>query len=111
MVVVERRPGAYHDSIVLMLASRRMLDVPGIEAAMVAMASDLNLAMLRDAGLWTDSLEDVRPDDLLLAARGEDPQAAIRAAEAALAERTAPTPGGSGELENRYDFQDLGGHR
>jgi FdrA protein len=101
MVVVERRPGAYHDSIVLMLASRRMLDVPGIEAAMVAMASDLNLAMLRDAGLWTDSLEDVRPDDLLLAARGEDPQAAIRAAEAALAERTAPAPGGSGELPAR----------
>ena len=101
MVVVERRPGAYHDSIVLMLASRRMLDVPGIEAAMVAMASDLNLAMLRDAGLWTDSLEDVRPDDLLLAARGEDPQAAIRAAEAALAERTPPTPGGSGELPPR----------
>jgi FdrA protein len=101
MVVVERRPGAYHDSIVLMLASRRMLDVPGIEAAMVAMASDLNLAMLRDAGLWTDSLEDARPDDLLLAARGEDPQAAIRAAEAALAERTAPTAGDSGELPAR----------
>ena len=39
--------------------------------------------------------------NLLLAARGEDPQAAIRAAEAALAERTAPTPGGSGELAAR----------
>ena len=49
---VERRRGAYHDSIVLMLASRRMLDEPGVEAAMAAMASDVNLRMLRDAGLW-----------------------------------------------------------
>jgi FdrA protein len=101
MVRVERRPGAYHDSIVLMLASRRMLDVPGVEAAMVAMASDLNLEMLRDAGLWEPSLEDARPDDLVLAARGADPEAAIRAADAALAERTVSDAGGPSQVSAR----------
>jgi FdrA protein len=98
---VERRPGAYHDSIVLMLASRRMLDAPGVEAAMAAMATDLNLSMLRDAGLWTAALEDARPDDLILAARGTDAGAAIAAAEAALAERTPASGAGPGQVPAR----------
>jgi FdrA protein len=85
---VERRPGAYHDSIVLMLASRRMLDAPGVEAAMAAMASDLNVRMLREAGLWDASLDGAEQDELILAARGPDPEAGIRAADAALVERT-----------------------
>jgi FdrA protein len=84
---VERRPRSYYDSIVLMLASRRMLDAPGIEAAMAAMGTELNLEMLRDAGLWDASLEGAGADDLILAARGSDPDAALGAAEAALRER------------------------
>jgi FdrA protein len=94
MLIVERRPGAYHDSIVLMLASRRMLDTPGVEAAMAAMASDLNVRMLREAGLWEGSLDGVQQDELILAVRGSDPEAGIRAADAALAERAAPAPDG-----------------
>ena len=90
MLKVVVRPRAYYDSIVLMLASRRMLDVPGTEAAMVAMGTELNLEMLREAGLWDGSLATAGPDDLVLAARAGDPEAAIRAGEAALAERKAP---------------------
>jgi FdrA protein len=86
---VEVRPREYHDSIALMLASRRMLEAPGVEAAMVAMGTELNLGVLRDAGLWTPQLEAAGPDDLVLAARAEDPEAAIQAALAAL---TAPSP-------------------
>ena len=52
MLKAELRPREYHDSIVLMLASRRMLDVPGTEAAMAAMATPLNLELLKEAGLW-----------------------------------------------------------
>lgn len=87
MLRVERRPGSYHDSIVLMLASRRMLEVAGVEAAMAAMGTDLNLEMLREAGLWGPELDGAAADDLVLTARGTDPEAAIRAAETALAER------------------------
>ena len=87
MLTVSVRPRAYHDSIALMLVSGRMLEIPGVEAAMAAMATPLNLDLLRDSGLWDDGLEHAGPDDLVLAARGEDPERAIRAAEAALAER------------------------
>jgi FdrA protein len=89
----EVRPRAYYDSIVLMQASRRMLDVAGAEAAMVAMGTELNLEMLREAGLWDDSLAGAGADDLVLAARGGDPEAAIRAGLAALAERKPPAAG------------------
>ena len=54
---------------------------------MAAMATPLNLGVLTQSGLWDPSLENCRPDDLVLAARGVDPEAAIRAGEAALAER------------------------
>jgi FdrA protein len=81
---------SYHDSIVLMAASARMLAVPGTEAAMAAMATPLNLDLLRENGLWDDAaLAGAGPDDLVLAARGEDPEAAIGAGAAALSERAA----------------------
>ena len=93
MLKTEVRRRAYHDSIVLMQASRRMLDVAGTEAAMLAMGTPLNLEMLKEAGLWDDPLADAGPDDLVLAARGRDPDAAISAGLAALAERKAPGAG------------------
>jgi FdrA protein len=78
---------SYHDSILLMAASARMLAVPGTEAAMAAMATALNLDLLRESGLWDDAaLAGAGPDDLVLAARGEDPSSAIDAGTAALAE-------------------------
>jgi len=86
----ELRPREYHDSIVLMLASRRMLDVPGTEAAMAAMATPLNLELLKEAGLWAPELDGAGADDLVLAARGDDPAAALRAALEALTQRTTP---------------------
>jgi FdrA protein len=89
---------SYHDSIVLMAASARMLAVPGTEAAMAAMATPLNLDLLRESGLWDDAaLSGAGPDDLVLAARGDDAEAAIQAGTAALAERAAAgRPSGEG---------------
>ncbi len=87
---------AYHDSIVLMAASARMLAVPGTEAAMAAMATPLNLDLLREGGLWDDALAGAGPDDLVLAARGADPAAALLAGHAALAEQAPVLPGGAG---------------
>jgi FdrA protein len=77
-----------------MLASARMLEVEGVEAAMAAMATPLNLGLLRESGLWDGRLERAGDGDLVLAARGADPSAAIAAAEAALAARPA-VPGGA----------------
>src|SRR3984893_8175037 len=91
MLSVSVRPRTYHDSIALMLVSGRMLEVDGVEAAMASMGTPLNLEVLRASGLWDRALEAAGSDDLILAARGDDPEAAIRAAEAALAERAAVT--------------------
>ena len=85
MLSIHVRSRSYHDSIVLMLASARMLEVQGVDSAMAAMATPLNLGVLRGIGLWEPSLENAGPDDLVLAARGADPEAAIRAAEVVLA--------------------------
>jgi FdrA protein len=79
-----------------MLASARMLEVEGVEAAMAAMATPLNLGLLRSSGLWDGRLERAGGGDLVLAARGADPGAAIAAAEAALAARPAVAGGSDG---------------
>jgi FdrA protein len=89
---VEVRPHSYHDSIVLMVASARMLEVDGVTAAMAAMATPLNLEILSESDLWDPALETAAADDLVLAARAADPAAAIRAGEAALAERAPAGP-------------------
>ena len=91
MLRIELRRGTYHDSIVLMAASARMLAVDGTDAAMAAMATPPNVDVLREGGLWDETLA-AGPDDLVLAARGRDPRAAIRAGEAALSERPAGGP-------------------
>ena len=88
-LLVELRPRRYHDSIQLMVASARMASLPGIEAAMAAMATPLNLEMLRESGLWSPEIAQANPDDLVLAARGEQPEHALAAGEAALTERSA----------------------
>jgi len=93
---VQVRSRTYHDSIALMVASARMLAAGGAEAAMAAMATPLNVDLLRESGLWdSGALAHAGPDDLVLAARGSDPEAAIRAGEAALTAggRAAPAPG------------------
>ena len=91
---VEVRPGQYRDSIVLMVASARMSAAPGVEAAMAAMATPLNLDLLRESGLWSAALERAGPGDLVLAARGADPESGLRVAEAVLSERAATPPAG-----------------
>ncbi|MDR6862404.1 FdrA family protein [Phycicoccus sp. 3266] len=82
---VEVRRGAYHDSVSLMQVSRQVATSPGVTAAQVAMATDLNVDVLRGMGFEVPA--DARPNDLLLAVRGEDDaavQAALATAAAAL---------------------------
>lgn len=90
MLKVELRARRYHDSIVLMVASARMAAAAGVEAAMAAMATELNKDVLLESGLWSDEIASAREDTLVLAARGADPGAGIAAGEAALAEAGRP---------------------
>ena len=79
--LVEVRRGAYYDSVSLMQVSRAVGSAPGVSAALVAMATELNTDLL--SGMGFTLAEEVGPNDMLVAIRGED-DAAVAAGQAAL---------------------------
>lgn len=91
---VELRPGTYRDSVRLMQVSDSLRRVPGVTAALVAMATPLNLDLAEDMGFARPT---AAPDDLLVAVAADDRpavQAALDALETSLAE--PPTQAGTG---------------
>ncbi|WP_198950416.1 hypothetical protein [Kineosporia sp. A_224] len=93
---VEVRRGAYHDSVTLMQVSRAVAGAPGVLAAQVAMATDLNLDVL--AGMGFTLPDGLAPADLLVALRAADDAAldtATGLVDEALAARGGPV-GGAG---------------
>lgn len=82
---VEIRPGAYADSVALLQVSRDVAATPGVAAAQVAMATDLNLEVLAGMGF---TLPPASPNDMVVALRLDDEAAlpaALAAVDAALA--------------------------
>ena len=82
---VEARRGAYADSVTLMQVSQRVAAGDGISAALIAMATELNLDLARGMGFEVPA--GTGPNDLLIAIRADDDAAlaaAVAAAEAAL---------------------------
>ncbi|MFI6454363.1 FdrA family protein [Streptosporangium amethystogenes] len=65
--VVRVRTGVYHDSVSLMRVSRTAAALPGVEVAVVAMATELNLGIAAELGF---DLPKAGPADLLIALRG-----------------------------------------
>ncbi|MGA9346055.1 MAG: FdrA family protein, partial [Nocardioidaceae bacterium] len=80
---VQVRRGAYQDSVSLMLISRELSDRPDVSTVQVAMATELNLDLLRQMGF--DVPADASPNDMVIAIDTDDP-AAAEAAGAALDE-------------------------
>ncbi|MFC4113622.1 FdrA family protein [Nonomuraea zeae] len=76
LVLVRR--GAYYDSVTLMRVSRALTELPGVEAAMVAMATELNVSVIRDLGF---TVPEAGSGDLLIALRAGDPEAAVAEAD------------------------------
>jgi len=90
---VDVRSGAYHDSVALMQVSRSVAAVPGVLAAQVAMATDLNRDVLRGMGFLLP--DGVGPADLVVAVRAVDDDA-HEAARSAVAAALAPPPPAAG---------------
>ena len=91
---VEARLGAYADSVALMRVSADVRQAEGVDAALIAMATELNLDVL--AALGFRSPPDAGPNHLLIAVRASDDAAltgALAAVDAALAQRA-----GTGQL-------------
>ncbi|MDN4161488.1 FdrA family protein [Nocardioides abyssi] len=91
---VEIRPGAYADSVALLQVSRDVAATPGVVAAQVAMATELNLEVLAGMGF---TLPPASPNDMVVALRVDDDSvvpAALAAVDAALAAARKGAAGG-----------------
>jgi FdrA protein len=91
-VRIER--GRYHDSVTLMRASASARDIPGVEIVIAAMGTELNRALLVQAGF---AEPDATPDDLVVGVSADSPataEAAVVAIDRQLAERSASVGGG-----------------
>lgn len=89
---VDLRRGAYHDSVSLMQVSRAVAGTPGIDAAQVAMGTELNVEVL--TGMGFDVPGEAGPNDLLVALRAADDEA-LAAGLAAVADALAELRRGS----------------
>ena len=93
---VRVRRGAYVDSVTLMQVSRRVGALDGVAAALVAMATELNLELA--AGMGFD-VPDTSPNELLVAVEAASDDAvrdALAEVDAALAEASRPAATGFG---------------
>jgi len=75
--------GRYFDSVRLMQVSGSIGDIDGVEASLVAMATELNLGLLAEMGFDVERASNARPDDLLIAIRADGEATAERARRAA----------------------------
>jgi FdrA protein len=92
---VEARAGEYADSVTLMQVTATAQAVPGVRAALVAMATELNLGLL--AGLGLSAPDGTGQNDMLVAVEAADDDAlaaALAAVEGALRARPAEQASG-----------------
>ncbi len=60
---------AYYDSVTLMLLSRELQKLEGVEDVLVGMATDLNLDLAKDLGLANSEFDKLTPNDLFIVAK------------------------------------------
>lgn len=97
---VEARPGAYADSVTLMRVSADVRQADDVQAALIAMATELNLDLLRAMGFRPPP--DAEPNHLLIAVRATDEAALSSALAAVNSALTARLAGGSGFAEHGF---------
>ena len=90
------RPGFYLDSVALMRLSREIAAMPGVQDAALMMATPANKRILADAGLFSSEGEAAAPNDLILAVRADERDAANAALSAASAALDKPRSAGKG---------------
>ncbi len=77
--LAEIRPGAYHDSVVLMQLQRALIDLPDVLDAGVVMGTDANKELLAQVDLLTPEAKAANPDDLVIVVKAETESAAREA--------------------------------
>ena len=95
---VEARAGAYADSVTLMQVTAHAQAVHGVQAALVGMATELNLGLLADLGLQPP--DGAGPNDLLVAIHADDGDSlatALAVVDNALSARPVDQAGAAGQ--------------
>ena len=87
---VELRHGIYRDSVVLMQVSQAVASCGGVTAAIVAMATPLNIEVYERLGFDLAEVARATPNDLLVAIKGEVVGSALQGAAAELERQLAP---------------------
>ncbi len=95
------KKNAYYDSVTLMLLSRELQKLEGVEDLLVGMGTDLNLDLAKDLGLAEDALDTLTPNDLFIAAKIDDAQITMKEIEEAFNEYLNK----SAESDSDEDYQ------
>ena len=96
MIAAEVRQGRWADSARLMAAARAAEGEPGVVRASCFMATPANLDAARELGLWHEAMRGAGPDDLVLVAEGDDPEAGLATAARHLEAGARPASTGLG---------------
>ncbi len=99
---LETRKGAYVDSVTLMQVSKRVAALDGVSAALVAMATDLNLELAAQMGFEVPT--GLSPNEMLVALDAGSPEVldlARAEVDAALAASARPPTSGFGSAPSR----------
>ena len=80
-IIVEK--DSYFDSVFLMLISREVKQIPGVQEAAVAMGTEVNLSLLKEIGFSAPEIQGAAANDLIIALKAEDEGAAERALHSA----------------------------
>lgn len=89
----------YQDSMKLMQISQKLSGVPGVKSAAAIMATEANLAMLRDAGLL-DGVPEAGANDLIVAVKADSKEKAEEAVN--MLDSLLAPPDAGAELAKKY---------
>jgi succinyl-CoA synthetase alpha subunit len=92
---------AYYDSVTLMLLSRELQKLEGVEDLLVGMGTDLNLDLARDLGLATGEFDTLTSNDLFIAAKFDAALISMKEIEDAFNEHLNK----SAESDGEEDYQ------
>lgn len=92
---------AYYDSVTLMLLSRELQKLEGVEDLLVGMGTDLNIDLARGLGLATSDFDTLTANDLFIAAKINEEIVSMQAIEEAVNDYLNK----SAESESDEDYQ------
>ncbi len=72
MIKVQITKNAYYDSVSLMLVSKDLKKLDGIEEALVGMGTDLNKEIAQNIGVYTQEFNELTANDFFVAVNGQE---------------------------------------